>query len=341
MDTLKPYINMVADGARLSRDMAMQAFSIIMSGQATPAQISGFLMALRTRGESIDEISGAVCAIRERMLPVVTHKDAIDIVGTGGDRAGSYNVSTASAIVVSGTGVTVAKHGSKAVSSKSGSADALQALGVNINATPDIIARCIDEAGLGFMFAPAHHPFMRSVASLRRELGTRTILNVLGPLANPANVKRHLVGVFSADWIIPMARTLQDLGATSFWVVHGDGLDELTTAGETQVAAFKNGQFKTFSVTPEEAGLKRAAVQELVGGLPQENAQALQALLDGAPGAYRDIVLLNSAAALIVADKAQDLREGVAMAAHSIDSGSARAALHRLVQVSNHENRAQ
>jgi anthranilate phosphoribosyltransferase len=335
MDALKPYISKVADGGTLDREEAAQAFSIIISGQATPAQTGAFLMALRVRGESLDEIFGAVLAMRQKMRTVDTHEDAIDIVGTGGDRSGSYNVSTASAFVVSGTGVSVAKHGNRALSSKSGAADALKALGVNIDAEPECIARCINEIGLGFMFAPTHHPAMRHVGPLRTELATRTIFNILGPLSNPAGVRRQLIGVFSPEWVIPIASTLQELGSKSFWVVHGSGLDELTTTGETHVAAVRDSKLSTFTVIPEEAGLPRVDAGALKGGTPEENAEALRAVLNGAPGAYRDIVLLNSAAALIIADKAKDLREGVAMAAHSIDSGNAKSILDRLIDISN------
>lgn len=340
MHNLKSYINKVANGNRLSREEARDAFSIIISGEATPVQIGGFLMALRVRGESTEEISGAVAAMRQKMLAVDVSEDAIDIVGTGGDQSGSYNVSTASAFVVSGAGVPVAKHGNRAMSSKSGAADALKALGVNIDAAPELIANCIKDVGLGFMFAPNHHPAMRHVGPTRAELGTRTIFNILGPLSNPAGVKRQLIGVFSPEWIVPVARSLQELGSTSLWVVHGNGLDELTTTGETQVAAIRNGEMSAFTVTPEDAGLQRVDMQHLKGGTPEENAAALRELLDGRPGAYRDIVLLNSAAALIIADRAENLKEGVAMAAESIDSGKAKAILGRLVDVSNREKPA-
>lgn len=300
-------------------------------------QVSGFLMALRVRGESLDEIAGAVSAIRRKMLPVNISQDAIDIVGTGGDQFGSYNVSTTSAFVVAGAGVSVAKHGNRAVSSKSGAADALKELGVNIDATPEVIANCIREVGLGFMFAPNHHPIMRHVGPTRAELGTRTIFNILGPLSNPASVKRQLIGVFSPEWIVPVARSLQELGSTSLWVVHGNGLDELTTTGETQVASIRNAELSTFTVTPEDAGLQKVDMQQLKGGTPEANATALRELLDGKIGAYRDIVLLNSAAAFIIADKVKDLKEGVALAAESIDSGKAKAILDRLVDISNQQ----
>lgn len=335
MSDLKPFINKAATGTPLTRDEAEQAFTIMMSGQATPAQIGGFLMALRVRGETIDEISGAVASMRKKMLPVASVDGAVDIVGTGGDQSGSYNVSTATAFVVSGAGVPVGKHGNRALSSKSGAADALAALGVNIDATPEVIGRCIHEVGLGFMFAPTHHSAMRHVGPARVELGTRTIFNILGPLSNPAGVTNQLIGVFSPEWVEPIAKVLQGLGSKSLWVVHGSGMDELTTAGETQVAALKNGEMTTFIVTPEEAGLERVTMDALRGGDPQHNADALRAVLDGKKGAYRDIVLLNAAAAFIIAGKAETLKQGVEIAADSIDQGKAKAKLEQLVRVSN------
>ena len=335
MSDLKPFINKVATGSPLTRDEAEQAFTIMMSGQATPAQIGGFLMSLRVRGETIDEITGAVASMRKKMLPVEADENAIDIVGTGGDQSGSYNVSTATAFVVAGAGVPVGKHGNRALSSKSGAADALAALGVNIDATPETIGRCIKEVGLGFMFAPTHHSAMRHVGPARVELGTRTIFNILGPLSNPAGITKQLIGVFSPEWVVPIAKVLQGLGSKSLWVVHGSGMDELTTAGETQVAALKNGELTTFIVTPEDAGLKRVTMDDLRGGNPQQNAEALREVLDGKHGAYRDIVLLNAAAAFIIAGKAETLKEGVKIGEASIDEGKARAKLDELVKVSN------
>lgn len=335
MSDLKPFINKVAMGTPLTRDEAEQAFTIMMSGQATPAQIGGFLMSLRVRGETIDEITGAVASMRKKMLRVDAVKDAVDIVGTGGDQSGSYNVSTATAFVVAGAGIPVGKHGNRALSSKSGAADALAALGVNIDASPELIGRCIKEVGLGFMFAPTHHSAMRHVGSARVELGTRTIFNILGPLSNPAGLTKQLIGVFSPEWVLPIAKVLQGLGSKSLWVVHGSGLDELTTAGETQVAALKDGELTTFTVTPEDAGLKRVAMEALKGGDPQHNARALRAVLDGEHGAYRDIVLLNAAATFIIAGKADTLKDGVKIAEASIDEGKAKAKLEELIKVSN------
>lgn len=335
MSDLKPFINKVAMGTPLTRDEAEQAFTIMMSGQATPAQIGGFLMSLRVRGETIDEITGAVASMRKKMLRVDAVKDAVDIVGTGGDQSGSYNVSTATAFVVAGAGIPVGKHGNRALSSKSGAADALAALGVNIDASPELIGRCIKEVGLGFMFAPTHHSAMRHVGSARVELGTRTIFNILGPLSNPAGLTKQLIGVFSPEWVLPIAKVLQGLGSKSLWVVHGSGLDELTTAGETQVAALKDGELTTFTVTPEDAGLKRVTMEALKGGDPQHNARALRAVLDGEHGAYRDIVLLNAAATFIIAGKADTLKDGVKIAEASIDEGKAKAKLEELIKVSN------
>lgn len=338
MSAMKPYLAQVASGNSLSREDAQGAFEIIMSGEATPSQIGGFLMALRVRGESVAEIAGAVSTMRAKMLKVEAPENAIDIVGTGGDASGSYNVSTASAIVVAGTGLPVAKHGNRALTSRSGAADTLAALGVNIDATPDVISRCIAEAGIGFMFAPTHHSAMRHVGPTRVELGTRTIFNLLGPLSNPAGVKRQLLGVFSPEWVEPLAHVLRDLGSSSAWVVHGDGLDEMTLTGVTKVAELKDGNIRTFDVTPEDAGLSRVDAAALKGGDAEFNAAALRALLDGAKGAYRDITLLNAAASLVVAGKAADLKDGVQQAAKSIDSGRAKAALAQLVGVSNGGN---
>ncbi|WP_173931736.1 anthranilate phosphoribosyltransferase [Chelativorans sp. Marseille-P2723] len=335
MADLKAHIAKVAAGDSLSFPEAREAFEIIMSGEATPSQIGGFLMALRVRGETVDEISGAVDTMRAKMLPVTAPADAVDIVGTGGDASGTYNVSTCAAFVVAGCGVPVAKHGNRALSSRSGAADSLASLGVNIEIGPERIASCIAEAGVGFMFAPNHHAAMRHVGPARVELGTRTIFNLLGPLSNPAGVKRQLVGVFSPQWVGPLALVLKQLGAERAWVVHGAGLDEMTTAGTTLVAALEDGKVRNFEVTPEEAGLERAAVADLKGGDAAHNAAALRAVLEGHKNPYRDIALLNAAAALIVAGKADSLKKGVALAAESIDSGRALAALEKLIVASN------
>ncbi|KZK80770.1 Anthranilate phosphoribosyltransferase [Pseudovibrio sp. Ad46] len=336
MSNLKNLIGIVADGNTLDRSQAREAFEIIMSGAATPAQIGGFLMALRLRGETIDEISAAVETMRAKMIPVKAPDHAIDIVGTGGDASGSYNISTCTAIVVAGCGVTVAKHGNRSLSSKSGSAEALAELGINLDLDANGISHCIHEAGIGFMFAPNHHKAMRHVGPARIELGTRTIFNLLGPLANPAGAKRQMTGVFAQQWVEPLANTLQEMGTEKAWIVNGsDGMDEITTTGTTFVAELKNGNINTFTVSPEEAGLPLAKTEDLKGGDPKENAQALREVLQGAKNAYRDIVLLNSAASLIVADKVSTLTEGVQMAAQAIDQGAALSRLDKLVEASD------
>src|SRR5437879_7849105 len=267
MDDLKSIIGKVATGATLSRDEAASAFDAMMSGEATPSQMGGLLMALRVRGETVDEITGAVLAMRGKMLRVTAPSDAVDVVGTGGDGSGSVNISTCAAFIVAGAGVPVAKHGNRALSSRSGAADVLAALGVQIELAPDAVGRCISEAGIGFMFAPAHHPAMKNVGPTRVELGTRTIFNLLGPLSNPAGVKRQMVGVFSRQWVEPLANVLKNLGSESAWVVHGsDGLDEVTSAGPTYVAALENGGVRTFEIAPEDVGVARAMPDMLRGG---------------------------------------------------------------------------
>ena len=336
MDDLKAIIGKVATGAALSRDEAAAAFDRMMSGEATPSQMGALLMGLRVRGETVEEITGAVSAMRSKMLTVKAPADAVDIVGTGGDGSGSVNVSTCASFILAGTGVPVAKHGNRALSSKSGAADALAALGVNINITPDDVSRCIAEAGIGFMFAPTHHPAMKNVGPTRVELATRTIFNLLGPLSNPAGVKRQMVGVFSKHWVQPLAQVLKNLGAESVWVVHGsDGLDEITLTGPTHVAALENGNIRTFDVTPEDAGLPRATAAELKGGDAQANANALRDVLEGKQNAYRNVALINAAAALVVAGKAKDIKEGVALGTKALDTGAATDRLTRLVAVSN------
>jgi anthranilate phosphoribosyltransferase len=335
-DRMKALLALVAGGERLSLDQARSAFEIMMSGDATPAQVGGFLMGLRVRGETVDELTGGAEALRERMVEVQAPADAIDTCGTGGDASGTFNVSTAAALVVAACGVPVAKHGNRALSSRAGSADILAALGVNIDVEPSRVERAIREAGIGFMMAPRHHGAMRHVAGARVELGTRTIFNLLGPLANPAGAKRQLLGVFAHDWIEPLAQVLGQLGSERAWVVHGsDGLDELTTTGPSHVAELRAGRVTTFEVTPEEAGLPRARLEDLRGADATTNADALRALLDGVRGPYRDIVLLNSAAALVIADRASDLAAGVARAVEAIDGGAAKAALARLVAISS------
>lgn len=336
MDAFKPIIAKVATGASLTRAEAEDAFDRMLSGGSTAAQAGAFLMALRVRGETVDEITGAVAAMRAKMLRVETTADAIDIVGTGGDNSGSYNVSTLAAIITAACGVPVAKHGNRALSSRSGAADVLTSLGVKVGLDPEGVARCIEKAGVGFMFAPSHHAAMKHVGPVRVELGTRTIFNILGPLSNPAGVKRQVVGTFSSHLLSPMVETLGALGSTKVWAVHGtDGLDEITTTAETEVIELKNGSLRRFTLTPEDAGLARAKPEALKGGDADVNAKALSDVLDGAKTAYRDIAILNSAAALVVADKAADIKDGVALASKAVDTGAAKDVLARLVAASN------
>ncbi len=334
--SLKPLIGRVATGETLSREHTREAFDIMMSGEATPAQIAAFLMALRVRGETVDEITGAATVMRAKMLPLKSPVGAMDVVGTGGDQSGSYNVSTCTAIVVAGAGVPVAKHGNRAMSSKCGSADVLQALGVAIECDAALTQRSLDEAGLCFMLAPRHHAAMKHVGPTRVEMGTRTVFNLLGPLSNPAGVKRYLLGVFGRPWIEPLAAVLKELGTERAWVVHGsDGLDEMTITGPTYVAELKDGKVRTFEVSPKDAGLSTSAPESIKGADAAANAAAVRAVLAGEKNAFRDIVLLNAAAALLVAGKAEDLKSGAALAAQSIDSGKAKAVLAKMVAATN------
>jgi len=333
---LKPILNQVADGIALSAEQAEHAFGIIMSGDATKAQIAGFLMALRVRGETVDEITGAVKIMREKSLKVNAPQEAIDIVGTGGDASGTFNISTGAALVTAGCGVPVAKHGNRALSSKSGTADVLSALGVNLECDMDLVKRSIWEAKIGFLLATRHHSAMKYVMPTRVEMGVRTIFNLLGPLSNPACVKRQLTGAFSRHWIVPMAETLGNLGTEMAWVVHGsDGLDEITTTGPTFVAQIKEGELTEFEISPLDAGLPTAKPEALKGGTPEQNAFAMKAMLEGEPSAFRDCVVLNSAAALVVAGKVNNLKEGATLAQVAIDSGNAMKTLNSLVSLTN------
>src|SRR6476646_7327865 len=336
MDDLKSLIGKVATGATLSRDEAASAFDSMMSGEATPSQMGGLLMALRVRGETVDEITGAVSAMRAKMLRVKAPSNAIDVVGTGGDGSGSVNVSTCASFIVAGAGVPVAKHGNRALSSRSGAAELLASLGVRIDIKPEHVGRCVAEAGIGFMFAPSHHPAMKNVGPTRVELATRTIFNLLGPLSNPAGVTRQMVGVFSRQWVQPLALVLKNLGSESAWVVHGsDGLDEITTAGTTHVAALEKGAVRTFEITPEEVGLERVKPEALRGGEAKHNALALMDVLRGKAGPFRDVAVLNAAAGLMVAGRAKDLKQAVALAQKAVDSGEADGRLQRLIATSN------
>jgi anthranilate phosphoribosyltransferase len=333
---LGPILRKVAQGGTLTEGEAADAFALIISGGATDAQIGALLMGMHARGETIEEIAGAARAMRDRAIKVRAPEGAIDTCGTGGDAKGTHNISTCVAFVVAGAGVPVAKHGNRSISSRSGSADVLTALGVNIECEPETITKCIEGCGLGFMFAPAHHAAMRHVAKVRTELSTRTIFNLLGPLANPAGAKYQIVGVFSAALVEPIARVLGRLGAERAWVVHGeDGLDELTTTNISHVAALDRGTVSTFKISPRNAGLPDAKPEDLTGGDAAENAAHIRAVLGGNLGPFRNIVLLNAAAALLVAGKATSLRDGVALAAESIDSGRAKAVLEALVKLSH------
>ncbi|QGG90497.1 anthranilate phosphoribosyltransferase [Agrobacterium sp. MA01] len=335
MSGLKPFIAKIATRQPLSRQEASDAFEILMSGEASMAQVGGFLMGLRVRGETVDEIAGAVSIMRQKMVPVDAPEDAIDIVGTGGDGTNTYNISTLAALIVAGAGVPVAKHGNRALSSKSGTADALSQLGVKLDIEPDMISRCIREAGIGFMFAQLHHPAMRHVGPARVELGARTIFNIVGPLSSPARVKKQLFGVYSPEWLVPGAEALRDLGLTSAWVVHGSGLDEITTTGSSQVAELKDGEIRTFELTPADFGVETVSLDAIRGGDGTVNAAALRDVLGGAKTAYRDVALCNAAASLIVAGKAKDVTEGMHLASQSLDTGSAARALETLIAISN------
>ena len=334
-EALKPLIDAAANGP-LTRAQAAEAFEILFEGEATPSQIGGFLMALRTRGETVDEYAAAASVMRAKCHAVTAPEGAMDIVGTGGDGKGTLNISTATAFVVAGAGVCVAKHGNRNLSSKSGAADALTQMGLNVMVGPKVVERELAEAGIGFMMAPMHHPAIAHVMPTRAELGTRTIFNILGPLTNPAGVKRQLTGTYRRDLTRPMAETLLALGSEKAWLVHGsDGTDELTITGTSWVSAVEGGTVGDFEVHPEDAGLPVHPFEAIVGGTPEENARDFTALLEGAPSAYRDAVLLNSAAALLIADAAQDLKAGVAMAAQSIDSGAAKEKIARVAEVSH------
>lgn len=334
-DGFKPLLSKLVDGRVLTAAEAGDFFAACLRGEPTPAQVAAAVTALRIRGETVDEIAAFAGAMRDAALTLDHPYDAIDTCGTGGDGQHTYNISTAAALVLAGAGLKVAKHGNRALSSKSGSSDVLSALGVNLAATPEQQRRALDQAGIAFLFAPAYHGAMRHVGPVRAEIGFRTVFNLLGPLSNPAGAKRQVMGVYDPRLLEPLAEVLGRLGAARAWTVHGQGLDELTTTGETEVAEWKDGAVRRFTVSPEDAGLPRAGIADIRGGDAEENALALRALLDGAKGAYRDIVLLNAAAALIVSDKVETLAEGVAMAAAVIDDGRASTALAELVAATN------
>ena len=334
-DAFKPLLSRLADGATLSEADAGEFFTACLRGEPTAAQVAAALTAMRMRGETVGEITASARAMRRAAVTLDHPFQVIDVCGTGGDGLHTLNVSTAVAFVVAGGGLKVAKHGNRALSSKSGAADVLTALGVNLTVSAEQQLRSLDEAGICFMFAPAHHGAMRHVTPIRAELGFRTIFNLLGPLANPAGATRQLLGVYDTRWVEPLARVLGALGAERAWTVHGQGMDEITTTGETQVAEWRDGQVRLFRITPEAVGLPRAALSDITGGPPAHNAAALRELLDGATGAYRDIVMLNAASAFLVGDRVETLREGVELAGQVIDDGRARAALDRLVAITN------
>ncbi len=335
----KEYLEQVVDGYNLTQENALRAFFIMMSGGATPAQMAAFLVALRIKGETVAELTGAARAMRHKALAFEAPEGAIDTCGTGGDASGTYNISTATAIVTAACGVPVVKHGNRSVSSKSGSADVMRELGVDLAASAEVMQKALEQCGLCFLMAPAYHKAMRHVAPVRQELGLRTAFNLLGPLSNPAGVKRQLLGVYSAELLMPLAETLLELGSEKAWIVHGaGGLDEISLTGETQIAVIENGAIKRKEISPQEAGLAPCNMEDLKGGDAIENAEALERLLAGRESAYRDIVCFNAAAALMIAEKTTNLREGVKMAAEAIDNGSARQTLNVLVKVTNEKD---
>jgi anthranilate phosphoribosyltransferase len=337
----RPHFEKATSGAALSEDEAREAFLCIMQGGVSEIQLAGFLVALKARGETADEIAGAVSAMRSLMVPVAAPEGAIDIVGTGGDVKGTFNISTASAFVLAGAGVPVAKHGNRAVSSRSGSADVLEKLGVNINLAPERLAACFESAGLAFLWAPAHHPAMRHAAAVRQGLKLRTVFNLLGPLLNPASTKRQLIGAYAEQWLLPMAETMSRANAVHVWTVHAaDGMDELSTTGISHVVELKDGKLSSFNIHPSDAGLPLAQPGDLQGGTAEDSAAAMRALLAGKRGPFRDIVLLNSAAAFIIAGKAAELKDGVRLAEASIDDGRALNALDALIECSQAAPRA-
>jgi len=334
-DGFKPLLAKLVDGQVLSDAEAHDFFAACLRGEPTPAQVAAAVTALRIRGETVGEIAAFATAMRDAAMTLDHPYDVIDTCGTGGDGQHTFNISTAAALVLAGAGLKVAKHGNRALSSKSGSSDVLSALGVNLAAAPAQQLRALDRAAIAFLFAPAYHGAMRHVGPVRAEIGFRTVFNLLGPLSNPAGARRQVMGVYDPRLLEPLAEVLGRLGAERAWTVHGQGLDELTTTGETEVAEWKDGAVRRFTVTPEDAGLPRADIADLRGGDAEENAAALRALLDGEKGAYRDIVLLNAAAALVVGERAADLAGGAALAAAVIDDGRAAKALAALVEATN------
>lgn len=332
-DAFKPLLTRLADGATLSDEDAGDFFAACLRGEPSPAQVGAALTAMRMRGETMGEIAACARAMRRAAIHIEPPFPTIDVCGTGGDGLHTLNISTAAAFVAAGGGLKVAKHGNRALSSKSGGADVLSELGVAIDAPPERQLKALEEAGICFLFAPSHHGAMRHVSPIRAELGFRTIFNLLGPLTNPAGARRQVVGVFAERWVSPLAQVLGQLGSERAWVVHGGGMDEMTTTGETSIAEYRDGQVRLFTVTPEAVGLPRAALADLTGGSPAENAEAIRRLFQGEKGPYRDVVLLNAAAAFLVDEKVETLREGVELAGRIIDEGKAQAALDKLVEI--------
>ncbi len=336
MSAFRPFLAIAMSGRPLTADEMRDAMAVVLNGGASDIELAGFLAALRARGETVEEIAAAAESMRARALSVDAPDNAIDTAGTGGDGADTFNISTAAALIIAGAGAPVAKHGNRAASSKSGSSEVLEALGVKLDISPELIARCIREANIGFMFAVRHHGATKHAATARKALGVRTMFNVLGPLSNPAGAKRQLLGVFSRELVRPLAEVLPRLGVESAWVVHGaDGLDELTTTTHTYVAELRNGAVREFTVSPPDAGLPLATADKLKGGDPAQNAEAIRRLFDGEAGAYRDIAVFNAAAALVISDLAADIADGARKAEHAIDSGAAAGALAKLVEISN------
>ncbi|WP_340151551.1 anthranilate phosphoribosyltransferase [uncultured Sneathiella sp.] len=334
--SFKALIATIASGKTLTVDEAKAAFNIILSGDATPAQMGAFLMGLHLRGETVDELIGGVSVLREKATYITAPENAVDVVGTGGDGHGTLNISTAAAFITAGAGVPVAKHGNKAASSRSGTADVQAVLGINTECDFALTERAIHEAGIGFMVAYRHHGAMRHVGPTRGELGIRTIFNLLGVMSNPAAVKRQLIGVYDMRWMHPMAETLRKLGSTHIWIMEGsDGLDELTTTGPSRVVEMKDGDITEFEITPEQFGIQKVSLEELKGGTPEENAKALMALLNGTPGPYRDVALLNAGAAIMIGGKCDTVAEGIELARQSIDTGAALSAFEALKRISN------
>ena len=329
-------LKQLEDGKDLTADEASAAFDEIFAGEVSAADIASFLLALCRKGETVDELLGAVVSMRSKMITIKAPPGAIDIVGTGGDAHGTFNISTAVALVVAACGVPVAKHGNRASTSSSGSSDILAALGINLEPDLAVLEQCLETTNVCFLFAPRHHPSMRHVAEVRKKLGMRTIFNLVGPLTNPANVSRHLIGVYELEWLGPMAEVLKKLDSEAAWLTHGqDGMDEISTTAPTDIVELRHNFVRHFAMTPEQLGLPRARMDDLKGGDAKRNADELKRLLQGHKGAYRDIVLMNAAAALAVAGKHEDLRQGVAKAADAIDSGGAQRTLDELVRLTN------